>query len=134
MVPAADQNVFRESADRQGICPTREQQRLQGNRPRQLDALQLADRVAPGRFLEPRKSYRGARKCRTPSFHHAHEREGPAGGPAVPADHDGSQHRDGKTMKTILTILTLSVLSVACLRAEDAPPIELKNKSSFAMD
>jgi hypothetical protein len=37
-------------------------------------------------------------------------------------------------MKTILTILTLSVLSVACLRAEDAPPIELKNKSSFAMD
>ena len=37
-------------------------------------------------------------------------------------------------MKTILAILSLSVLSVTCLRAEDAPAIELKNKSSFTMD
>jgi hypothetical protein len=37
-------------------------------------------------------------------------------------------------MKTILALLTLSVLSLACLRAEDAPAIELKNKSSFTMD
>ena len=37
-------------------------------------------------------------------------------------------------MKTILAFLTLSVLSLACLRAEDAPAIELKNKSSFTMD
>src|ERR1043166_8948066 len=37
-------------------------------------------------------------------------------------------------MKTILVILSLSVLSVLCLRAEDAPVIELKNKSSFTMD
>jgi len=37
-------------------------------------------------------------------------------------------------MKTILALLTLNVLSLACLRAEDAPPIELKNKSSFTMD
>lgn len=37
-------------------------------------------------------------------------------------------------MKTILAILSLSVLSVACLRAEDTPAIELKNKSSFTMD
>ena len=37
-------------------------------------------------------------------------------------------------MKTILAIFSLSVLSVASLRAEDAPVIELKNKSSFTMD
>lgn len=37
-------------------------------------------------------------------------------------------------MKTILAILSLSVLSVLCLRAEEAPVIELKNKSSFTMD
>ena len=37
-------------------------------------------------------------------------------------------------MKTIFTILTLSLLTATCLRAEDAPAIELKNKSSFTMD
>jgi hypothetical protein len=37
-------------------------------------------------------------------------------------------------MKTILAILSLSVLSATCLRADDAPAIELKNKSSFTMD
>ena len=37
-------------------------------------------------------------------------------------------------MKTILAILSLSVLSVLCLRAEEAPVIELKSKSSFTMD
>jgi hypothetical protein len=37
-------------------------------------------------------------------------------------------------MKTILAILTLSALSLPCLRAEDAPAIVLKNKSSFTMD
>ena len=37
-------------------------------------------------------------------------------------------------MKTILTILSLGVLSASCLRADDAPAIVLKNKSSFAMD
>jgi hypothetical protein len=37
-------------------------------------------------------------------------------------------------MKTTLALLTLSVLSLACLRAEDAPAIELKNKSAFTMD
>ena len=37
-------------------------------------------------------------------------------------------------MKTILAIFGLSVLSVAALRAEEAPVIELKNKSSFTMD
>jgi len=37
-------------------------------------------------------------------------------------------------MKTILAVLSLSVLSVTCLRADEAPAIELKNKSSFTMD
>src|SRR3954470_13066961 len=37
-------------------------------------------------------------------------------------------------MKTILAIFSLTVLWVAGLRAQDAPVIELKNKSSFAMD
>ena len=37
-------------------------------------------------------------------------------------------------MKTILVLLSLSALSLASLRAEDAPAIELKNKSSFTMD
>ena len=37
-------------------------------------------------------------------------------------------------MKTILAILSLTVISAMCLRSEDAPVIELKNKSSFAMD
>jgi hypothetical protein len=37
-------------------------------------------------------------------------------------------------MKTILAIITVSALSVICVRAEDAPVIELKNKSSFTMD
>ena len=37
-------------------------------------------------------------------------------------------------MKMILAIFSLSVLWVAGLRAQDAPVIELKNKSSFAMD
>jgi hypothetical protein len=37
-------------------------------------------------------------------------------------------------MKTILALLTLSALSFATIRAEDAPVIELKNKSSFTMD
>src|SRR5438477_3947358 len=37
-------------------------------------------------------------------------------------------------MKTILAIFSLSVLWVAGLRAQDAPVIELKNKSSFTMD
>jgi hypothetical protein len=37
-------------------------------------------------------------------------------------------------MKTILAILSLSVLSATCLRADDAPAIELKNKSSFTLD
>jgi hypothetical protein len=37
-------------------------------------------------------------------------------------------------MKTILAIITVSALSVICVHAEDAPVIELKNKSSFTMD
>jgi len=37
-------------------------------------------------------------------------------------------------MKTILALLTLGSMSLACVRAEDAPVIELKNKSSFTMD
>jgi hypothetical protein len=38
-------------------------------------------------------------------------------------------------MKNILAILSLSALSLACVHAEDeAPAVELKNKSSFAMD
>ena len=37
-------------------------------------------------------------------------------------------------MKTILAILSISALSVIGVRAEDAPVIELKNKSSFTMD
>ena len=37
-------------------------------------------------------------------------------------------------MKTILALLTLGSMSLACVRAEDAPGIELKNKSSFTMD
>ncbi|HSV63322.1 MAG TPA: hypothetical protein VLH83_08240 [Chthoniobacterales bacterium] len=37
-------------------------------------------------------------------------------------------------MKTILAVLSLTTLLVASVRAEDAPAIELKNKSSFAMD
>jgi len=37
-------------------------------------------------------------------------------------------------MKTILAVLSLTSLSFAFVRAEDAPAIELKNKSSFAMD
>jgi hypothetical protein len=37
-------------------------------------------------------------------------------------------------MKTIFAILTLGALSLPCLRADDPPAIELKNKSSFTMD
>ena len=37
-------------------------------------------------------------------------------------------------MKTILVILCLGVLSLACVRADEAPAIELKNKSAFTMD
>jgi hypothetical protein len=37
-------------------------------------------------------------------------------------------------MKTLLTILALTALALPCLRAEDAPTIELKNKSVFTMD
>ena len=37
-------------------------------------------------------------------------------------------------MKTILALLTVSVLAVTCVRAEETPVIELKHKSSFAMD
>lgn len=39
-------------------------------------------------------------------------------------------------MKTLLLILTLGAIAVPSLRAEDAPApaIELKNKSTFAMD
>jgi hypothetical protein len=37
-------------------------------------------------------------------------------------------------MKPILALLTLSVLALTCVRAEEAPAIELKNKSSFTMD
>src|SRR3954465_1459736 len=37
-------------------------------------------------------------------------------------------------MKTLLTILTLAAFALAGVRAEDAPAIELKNKSSFTMD
>lgn len=38
-------------------------------------------------------------------------------------------------MKAFFTLLTLSFCALACLRAEDeAPAIELKNKSSFTMD
>jgi hypothetical protein len=37
-------------------------------------------------------------------------------------------------MKTILGLLTLSLLALTCVRAEEAPPIELKTKSSFTMD
>src|SRR3954464_2977696 len=37
-------------------------------------------------------------------------------------------------MKTLLTILTLTAFALAGARAEDAPAIELKNKSSFTMD
>ena len=37
-------------------------------------------------------------------------------------------------MKTILALLTLSLLALTRLRAEEAPAIELKNKSSFTMD
>jgi hypothetical protein len=37
-------------------------------------------------------------------------------------------------MKTLLVILTLGAFALPSLRAEDAPTIELKNKSTFAMD
>jgi hypothetical protein len=37
-------------------------------------------------------------------------------------------------MKTTLALLTVSVLALACVRAEESPAIELKNKSSFTMD
>ena len=37
-------------------------------------------------------------------------------------------------MKTLLTILALTALALPCLHAEDAPTIELKNKSVFTMD
>src|ERR1041384_5848205 len=37
-------------------------------------------------------------------------------------------------MKTALALLTLSILALTCVRAEDTPAIELKNKSSFTMD
>ena len=37
-------------------------------------------------------------------------------------------------MKTILAILTLSAVALASARADDAPAIELKNKSAFTMD
>ena len=37
-------------------------------------------------------------------------------------------------MKTILALLVLGTLSLVCIRAEDAPAIELKKKSSFTMD
>jgi hypothetical protein len=37
-------------------------------------------------------------------------------------------------MKTILALLLLSSLAVQTVSAEDAPAIELKNKSSFTMD
>ena len=37
-------------------------------------------------------------------------------------------------MKTILAILLISGTSLACVRADDAPAIDLKNNSAFTMD
>src|SRR5438128_2135992 len=96
--------------------------------------VQLGHRPAPGRLRHARQGDCRPGKQRAAPFRHQTEHSRFTGASSISARRNRRRQSYRKKMKTSALFLLVIFVGFAALRAEDRPPLEVKNKSSFQME